>query len=213
VRKYRKGTDMAKDADQAKEVDIYKRPVANITELRIAAARIVNESGSDENPIAVLNALIEAECKAEMFRARYGADGQTLPASALQLLQDAARNANHRRTLARNLNKASGVPRPTGVEAHHIVSAHDVRAKGSRTIICDHGIGINDVDNGNYHPADPLIPVPGLGNAAPHRFIHTAMYHVNVFKRLLTVAPFAAEFVRAELRAIKADLVAGIFIY
>lgn len=27
---------MAKDADQATEVDIYKRPVANITELRIA---------------------------------------------------------------------------------------------------------------------------------------------------------------------------------
>ncbi len=168
----------------AKEEDIYKRPVKNMTELRIEAARIVHESGSGENPIAMVNALIEAECRAEMFRARYGADGQTLSASALQLAQDAGRTANHRRTLARNMNKASGVPRPQDVEAHHIVSARDIRAEGSRTILFDKCIGINDVDNGNYQATGRGRTAAGLTNAAPHRNIHTNRYHFNVFRRL-----------------------------
>jgi hypothetical protein len=197
----------------AKEEDIYKRPVKNITELRIEAARIAHASGSGENPIEVLNGLIEAECRAEMFRARYGADGQTLSATALQLAQDAGRNANHRRTLARNLNKASGVPRPQEVEAHHIVSAHDIRADLSRKILFAKGIGINDADNGNYQPSGKGAKVTGAENAAPHRNIHTGMYHLNVYRRLLAASNRPTADVRGALRTIKAELNAGTFIY
>lgn len=196
-----------------KKEDIYKRPIEDILALRIAAARIVHAGEPGENAIEVLNGLIEAECRAEMFRARYGVNGQTLPASALQLAQDAARNANHRRTLARNLNKASGVARPSHVEAHHIVSAHDVRAKLSRPILFEKGIGINDADNGNYQPGGGGNRAPGQENAAPHRNIHTNRYHLNVYKRLVRVADGSEENVRVELRIIKSDLNNGTFIF
>ena len=204
---------MAKDTLQTNEVDIYKRPVPHIEKLRAIAARIVLESGTDENPIELLNTLIRADGKLELFRAKFGPNGETLSASAMQLAQDSARHANHRRTLARNLNKASGIPRPKHVEAHHIVSAHDPRAKDSRSVMFQKGIAINDADNGNFQPASDKHPVPGLERASVHRHIHTALYHLNVYKRLATVEDQTQAEVREVLREIKAQLNAGTFIY
>ena len=204
---------MNNDATQGNEVDIYKRPIPNIEKLRAIAARIVLESGSDENPIELLNTLIRADGKLDLFRARFGANGTTLSASAMQLAQDSARNANHRRTLARNLDKANNTKRPAHVEAHHIVGAHDPRAKDSRAILFQKSIGINDADNGNYQPASDKHPVPGLDGASIHRNIHTALYHLNVYKRLATVEDQNQVHIRGTLREIKAELNAGTFIY
>jgi A nuclease family of the HNH/ENDO VII superfamily with conserved AHH len=204
---------MPKAAAQTQEPDIYKRPVPNMEELRAIAMRIVFESGSGENPIELLNTLIRADCKLELFQARYSVDGTTLAASAMQLAQDSARNANHRRTLARNMNKASGTPRPQYVEAHHIVSAHDGRAGLSRRIIFQKNIGINDNDNGNYQPAAATQTVAGLEAASPHRHIHTTLYHLNVTRRLLTARDKTQADVRGVLRAIKAALTAGTFTF
>lgn len=55
--------------------------------------------------------------------------------------------------------------------------------------------------------------VPGATNAAPHRNIHTDRYHLNVYNRLKLVADGTVEDVRMALRAIRAELNAGTFIF
>ena len=204
---------MPKDATKTQDADIYKRPIQNIEKLRAIAMRIVFEAGSNENPIELLNTLIRADCKLELFHACYAVDGTTLSASAMQLAQDSARNANHRRTLARNLNKASGTARPLHVEAHHIVSAHDACASISRIVLFQKNIGVNDADNGNYQPASSSQTVPGLEHASAHRSIHTTLYHLNVARRLSAAKDKTQADVRGVLRAIKAALTAGTFTY
>lgn len=173
-----------------------------IVELTIAANEIAaNDAHVDA--YQVRNALL---LKRRKERIRYK-NGYTLPASAELLLANAQKNThNHRRTLARNIDKIDSSPRPAGVCAHHIVARADREAERSRRRLFGWGIGINDGDNGVYLPMH-AIGMPGHPNATRHSPYHSPDYHLAVFMRLLQERE--AEGGRKELRSMKADLLAG----
>lgn len=148
----------------------------------------------------------------EKERVRYE-NGRALEGySAERLFEDAKRaSANHRRTLARNLNAESGTERPDNVCAHHVVASKDERAKESRDVIFKWGIGINDTDNGVYLPRFKNIPVPSMPNAPLHGPIHTDRYYTAVAGRLIFGAPQDTPACRLIMQTIKKQLVAGSF--
>ncbi len=148
----------------------------------------------------------------EKERVRYE-NGQTIEGySAERLFEDAKRaSANHRRTLARNLNAETGKERPDNVCAHHVVASKDMRADEARDVIFGWGIAINDSDNGVYLPRFKNIPVPSMPKAPLHGPIHTARYHGMVTGRLVLGDPEDAAACRAILRTIKKQIVAGSF--
>ena len=148
----------------------------------------------------------------EKERVRYE-NGRTLEGcSAERLFEDAKRaSANHRRTLARNLNAESGTERPDNACAHHVVASKDDRAKESRDVIFKCGIGINDTDNGAYLPRFKNIPVPGMPDAPLHGPIHTDRYFTAVAGRLIFGAPQDTPACRLIMQTIKKQLVAGSF--
>lgn len=173
-----------------------------VIELTIAA----NEAAANDahiNAYKVRNALL---LKRRKERIRYK-NGYTLPASAELLLANAQKNDyNHRRTLARNVDKIDAKPRPENVCAHHIVARADSEAERSRRRLFGWGIGINDGDNGVYLPMY-RIGMPGYPNAVHHSPYHSPAYHLTVYMRFLQER--GAEGGRRELRSIKADLLAG----
>jgi hypothetical protein len=117
---------------------------ANILSLTIAANRIAG-NGPGVNSYELRNEILNRE------RIRYESDGKTVNGyTADQLFENAKGAGNHRRTLARNINKGSGVARPAAVCAHHIVASQDIDASLSREHIFACSIGINDADNGVY---------------------------------------------------------------
>lgn len=147
----------------------------------------------------------------EKQRVRYQ-NGRTLDGySAQRLFEDARRTGNHRRTLARNLDAQSGLPRPEHACAHHIVAGQDKRAKDSRDVIFKWGVGINDADNGVYLPRFKNVPVPSMPDAPIHGPIHTDRYHGAVALRLIFEEPQEAEACRGILRDIKEELIDGSF--
>jgi hypothetical protein len=148
----------------------------------------------------------------EKERVRYE-NGRTLYGySAERLFEDARRKAgNHRRTLARNLDRECSQNRVASVCAHHVVASGDIRAEDSRDIIFKWRIGINDADNGVYLPRFKNIPVPSMPNAPVHGPIHTTRYHAAVAARLIFGDPQDSAACRAILRVIKKNLVDGSF--
>jgi hypothetical protein len=178
---------------------------ANILSLTIAANRIAG-NGPGANSYELRNEILNRE------RIRYESDGKTVNGyTADQLFENAKGAGNHRRTLARNINKGSGVARPAAVCAHHIVASQDIDASLSREHIFARGIGINDVDNGVYLPRFKNVPVQSLPNASLHGPIHTARYHLSVFARLRVLPKGEALPTREALRDMKDDMVAGVF--
>ncbi len=180
---------------------------ASLARFTAAVNRIAANSGV--NGYELRNELL---LEMEKDRVRYE-NGRTLPGySAAKLFEDAKRaSANHRRTLARNLNADSGAERPKNVCAHHIVASKDSRADESREIIFKWGIGINDTDNGVYLPRFKNIPVPSLPDAPLHGPIHTARYYSAVAQRFMFNEPTDTLSCREVLRGIKEDLVDGSF--
>lgn len=173
--------------------------------LRVNAARVLGAG----NAVAAVNAVL-AEADKDEVRYR---NGVTLPIAAKRLLADARRrNARHSDTLARNL-AAAKVERPAGVAAHHIVAHGDARAFPSRELLFGWGIAINDVDNGVYLPRNRRSHVPSLPHAVKHSTLHTGLYHLEVYARLVDVAigHEHAQAGRDSLRGIKAELVDGTF--
>lgn len=178
---------------------------AGILSLTIAANRIAGNSPG-ANGYELRNEILNRE------RIKYESDGKTVNGyTADQLFEQARGKGNHRRTLARNIDKGSGVVRPSAVCAHHIVAGQDLGADLSRERIFACGIGINDVDNGVYLPRFKNVPVPSLPNATLHGPIHTARYHLSVFARLRVLPKGEALPTRDALRDMKDDMVAGVF--
>jgi hypothetical protein len=179
-----------------------------ILQLTIAANQIAG-CGSHVNPYETRNALLEQRRQA---RVRYE-NGKTLPAAAAKLRADAERKARHSRILSRNIERSTGVARHVEADAHHIVAAGDKRAKQSRTLLFDWGIGINDVDNGVYLPKKWSSNVPGLEESTAHEVIHTDDYHLAVEARLIDVTGETSERARLTLRDIKGEILSNAFIY
>lgn len=102
---------------------------ADLTDLTIAINRIAANQ-RHANGYEIRNTLLIDE---EKQRVRYRNGITELPCSVQRLFADAQRrNANHRRTLARNIVKATGQARPADACAHHIVALNDGRAMLSR---------------------------------------------------------------------------------
>lgn len=180
---------------------------ANITKLTMSINRIA-ANNPDVNGYGLRNEIL---IEREKQRIRYE-NGRTLDGySTKRLFEDAKRTKNHRRTLARNLDRDTGRILPLAVCAHHIVASQDLRAKESRDIIFGHGIGINDAVNGVYLPRFANTVVPSMPDAPLHSLIHTARYHANVLARLEFGQTEDAEGCRVILRDVKDDLVNGAF--
>ncbi len=178
-----------------------------ILDFTISANQIVN-AGAGTNSYEMRNTLLEARRKA---RVRYK-HGMTLPATAEKLRADAERKVRHSRTLARNIRNATGVAKPVGADAHHIVAQTDRRAARSRLVLFGWGIGINDADNGVYLPKKFSSKVEGLDDATAHENIHTDEYCLAVEVRLRD-AGRESEQGRLALRSIKGEILKSQFIY
>ncbi len=175
--------------------------------LTIAANRIAGNAPG-VNPYELRNEVLNRE------RIRYESNGETVAGyTADQLFENARGKGNHRRTLARNLNKAAADARPAAVCAHHVVASQDIDAALSRDLLFACGIGINDVDNGVYLPRFKNVAVPSLPNATLHGSIHTTRYHLAVFARLRAAPHGEQPPTREALRDMKDDMVAGVFPY
>lgn len=182
-------------------------PRRTIAHLRANAARMVG----DANPIAAVNDVVLAATKAG---SRYR-NGVTLPAGAQRLLADARRkDLRHSSILARNM-AAAGASRPAHAAAHHIVAHGDARAFPAQDLLFGWGIAINDADNGVYLPRFRSSVIDGAPHALKHATLHTGFYHLEVYARLVDIAPERehSESGRAALRGIKAELSAGTFPY
>jgi A nuclease family of the HNH/ENDO VII superfamily with conserved AHH len=79
--------------------------------------------------------------------------------------------------------EASGVPRPTGYAAHHIAAGNAEPAKVAREILQKFNIGINDVSNGVFLPANRATQVIAGENI--HSTLHTKEYYDAVNEALM----------------------------
>jgi hypothetical protein len=78
--------------------------------------------------------------------------------------------------------EASGLRRPPGYEAHHIVAGKFEPADDGRKILKRFGIRINDAANGVWLPANK--DTPNTSGGIPHRPLHTNAYMEAVNKAL-----------------------------
>lgn len=200
---------MAAKDDTLTSEQIYAAPVKGIIELTIAANKICS---GDSNPYATRNALLLEEKKKKI---RYK-NGETLPNSAINLLNDAARKTKHSRILASNLLRADkNLIRPKEVDAHHVVAASDPRADLARKFLFFIWfIGINDAANGLFMRRFASSNCTGFENCPPHQGlgnIHTDTYHLAVYLRLLKIKDKDATVCRATLRLIASEIITGNF--
>lgn len=148
------------------------------------------------------------------FFVRYDKEGITRADKGYtrdQLKEDGSRDSRHCDTLARNLKKA-GHTRYDDVDAHHIVAWKHPAAAGSRTMLYDWRIAINDADNGVFLPASALAKPEQLQNAVGHDDIHrTTIYYSRVQNRLLNADPTDQASGRKALRKMRGDMLSGVF--
>ena len=112
--------------------------------------------------------------------------------------------------LGSNLEKV-GIPKPKGdVDAHHIVSWNEPDALGSRNILQNAGIDINEAANGVFLPSNisKASLYPDLG--PNHKAIHTSAYYENLESRLAAVPHNQ---IRSELQKISSEIIEGSFLW
>jgi hypothetical protein len=100
---------------------------------------------------------------------------------AFEDLRDIVQDRPSPRALGRAL-EASGVSRPAGYEAHHIVAGNHKRAAVARDILKTFKIGINDPANGVFLPADESTQL--INGEAIHASLHTKGYFEAVEEAL-----------------------------
>jgi len=74
--------------------------------------------------------------------------------------------------------EASGVSRPPGYAAHHIVAGRDDPADFARIVLRRFGIGINDAENGAFLPANRATQV--IAGETIHSTLHSNKYYEAV---------------------------------
>jgi hypothetical protein len=72
---------------------------------------------------------------------------------------------------------------------------------------------IDDADNGVFLPKKLDANVSGLENAVPHAPLHSGPYHFEVTDRLRERAGEPQSAAREELKAMRAEMIAGTFPY
>ena len=136
-----------------------------------------------------------------------------LPVSVKRLPADALAKGDHSLALSGNIQLARGEMQLDGTDAHHIVSRTHKLAKQSRVLLFDWRIGIDDAANGVFLPVVTGANIPALENANAHDPIHTKLYHATVASRLIGRHPDDPADGRAELQAMRDDMIAGVFPY
>ncbi len=215
---------------------IFEKPIKKTEALTLSLNRAAsNREGV--NSYAIRNVILQEEetervCEANgkpaparrtrPFFVRYDKQGVTRADKGYtkeQLEQDAERDSRHCVTLARNLGKAghkryddADTQRLQEVDAHHIVASGHPAALGSRYMLFDWGIGINDADNGVFLPASVLAKPEKLANAVGHDDIHRSpLYYARVESRLMDADPADQASGRGALRKMRADMLSGAF--
>jgi A nuclease family of the HNH/ENDO VII superfamily with conserved AHH len=202
---------MSENDKELTDAQIYGQAVDGILEITVASNQIC---GNGNNPYGTRNQLILEEKKKKI---RYK-NGETLPNTAINMLNDAERVARHSRILGNNiLRAAKNMTRLDPVDAHHVVAVQDARAVSARDILFFIWfIAINDAANGVFMRRFPSSVVAGLSKCPPHQGpgnIHTDTYHLAVFMRLNRIADKDAARGRTELRLIASEITAGTFPY
>jgi len=107
------------------------------------------------------------------------------------------------RALARYL-EISGVKRPPGYAAHHIVAGNDAEAADARIVLRRFGIGINEAVNGVFLPANKATQV--IAGKTIHASLHTDAYYkaVNDALRGLTTRQEVIDKLQSIARALEA---------
>jgi hypothetical protein len=82
--------------------------------------------------------------------------------------------------------EASGVPRPKGYAAHHIAAGADEHGELAREVLKKFNIGINDVTNGVFLPANRATQV--IAGETIHSTLHTKGYYDAVNAALAKAA-------------------------
>jgi hypothetical protein len=124
---------------------------------------------------AVAEGLIDAAtAKILTERAQHSLD-------AWEDLLDILQGKSSRRALGRAL-EASGVSRPPGYAAHHIVAGNKKPAAPARDILKGFRIGINDASNAVFLPADRTTQV--INGETIHASLHTNEYFKAVEEAL-----------------------------
>lgn len=86
-------------------------------------------------------------------------------------------------------------------------------ARFSRGYLFAWRIGTDDADNGVFLPEQFGMSISGLEKANAHSPIHGKVYHTEVASRLLLRRREPASAGRAELKAMREDMLAGTFPY
>ncbi len=133
--------------------------------------------------------------------------------SVKRLQADALAKGSHSQALSGNIQLARGELQPDTTDAHHVVARRHRLAAVARAYLFRWKIGIDDADNGVFLPKKLGSNVPGLENAVPHGPLHSGPYHFEVTDRLRSRAGEPASAAREELRAMRTEMIAGVFPY
>lgn len=133
--------------------------------------------------------------------------------SVKRLQADALVKGSHSQALSGNIQLARGEMQPNDTDAHHIVARRHRLAAAARAYLFRWKIGIDDADNGVFLPKKLGAGIPGLESAVPHSPLHSGPYHFEVTDRLRERAGEPASAGREELRAMRAEMIAGTFPY
>lgn len=199
---------MSKDPTGA-NLESLSLPADDMMELTI----VVNSALGDVpsiNPYEVRNAKALAAAKGLVC---YKNGITKLPKSVKRLQADALEARDHSLALSGNIQLARGEMQPQGADAHHIVSRTHKLARFSRGYLFAWRIGIDDADNGVFLPEKFNMGIAGLEKANAHSPIHGRVYHTEVASRLLLRRKEPASAGRAELKAMREDMLAGTFPY
>lgn len=183
--------------------------------MKLTLAANLMAAGSPEiNAYKERNFVLEARRKARVFYDRK--TGLTRPGySAEHLRYDCERRTSdsHADSLSRTIKNATGIAKPTGIAAHHVVAPGDEDALPSRLMLFGWGIGINDADNGLYLPCKGVPRPKALAKATLHDYIHTYRYHYAVNARLIEVDETDTAGARVQLKSMKREILADQFPY
>jgi hypothetical protein len=199
---------MAKEAP-AGSVQALSAPAAELQEQAILANLLM---GNDKtvNTYAVRNDRALRKAKS-LVCYKNGFTKQRISVKRLQM--DALAKGSHSQALSGNIQLARGEMQPDATDAHHIVARRHPLAAVARGFLFRWKIGIDDADNGVFLPKKLGANVAGLENAVPHTPLHSGPYHFEVTHRLRERAGEPQSAAREELRAMRAEMIAGTFPY
>jgi A nuclease family of the HNH/ENDO VII superfamily with conserved AHH len=137
-------------------------------------------------------------------------NGITKPPMSVKRLQaEALTKDSHSQALSGNIQLARGEMQPEATDAHHIVA----RRHHLPAVACGFLFGIDDADNGVFLPKKLDANIAGIEKDMPHSPLHSGPYHFEVTDRLHDRAGEPAFAAREELRAKRAQRIAGTFAY